>query len=84
MNAITHPRAGVWVFRVRSFTEPSVVYLAQFIRRRGWFCTCPDFTYRKLGRTRLCKHLRALRTLAALKHGISRLAVAIQAHGGAS
>ncbi len=55
---------GAQVFYVSSASKPGTEYTVQFIRRNGqcrWFCTCPDFTFRKLARKRWCKHI----TLAA-------------------
>ena len=55
---------GARVFYVGSESKPSTEYTVQFIRRNGqcrWFCTCPDFTYRRLSRKRHCKHIRFAR-----------------------
>ncbi len=48
---------GVWLIYVRSESRPGKWHAVQRLRGRGWFCTCEDFTYRKLARRQLCKHV---------------------------
>ena len=53
--------AGARVFYVSSESKLGTEYTVQFIRRnkqRRWFCTCADFTFRKLARKRWCKHIK--------------------------
>lgn len=67
---------GVRTFYIASESKPETEYVAQFVRRahqRRFFCTCPDFTFRRLSRRRHCKHLHELTARAREAHGISRL-----------
>jgi len=58
-------------------------YTLQHVRRCGqrrWFCTCPDFTYRRVAHKKHCKHLRQVAQLAKLAHGVTKLPAAIAAY----
>ena len=66
-------------FRVKSLTQPGVIYDVIYVRRKGqrrWFCSCKDFFFRHLASKRPshCKHLRILVSLAEKAHGVRRLA----------
>ena len=70
---------GVAIFYVQSESKPDVQYTVQYIRQgttRRWFCTCPDFFYRKLRRKKHCKHCREVAARAKQAGGVTRLQVA--------
>ena len=54
--------------RVKSLSQPGVLYNVMYIRRR-WACDCPDARYRK----RRCKHVQILALLARRMRGVRRL-----------
>ncbi len=69
-------RLGVHRFYFLSQSQPGTEYVVQHVRAYGqhrWFCNCPDFTYRRLPRKRLCKHARFLSHLVRLARGFRRL-----------
>ena len=79
-RAATNHTRGVRTLYVASESNPDKQDVAQHIRRshqQRWFCDCPDFTFRRIGRRRRCKHLRQLAAMARAKHGVSRLAKAV-------
>jgi len=66
--------AGVRTFYVRGSHGDR--YVVQDIRReerRGLFCTCKDFTFRRLATRGRCRHIRRLLDAARRAHGITRL-----------
>jgi hypothetical protein len=62
ITASANNRPGVRHFQV--IGDSGETYAVSFIRRSGvrrWFCTCKDFTYRRLALKRHCKHIHATR-----------------------
>ncbi|HEV2386780.1 MAG TPA: SWIM zinc finger family protein [Candidatus Acidoferrales bacterium] len=48
-------------------------YVVQYVRhahQRRFFCTCPDFTFRRLPKRRHCKHARRVAALVRPRSGI--------------
>lgn len=59
-------------------------YVATYIRtarRREWFCSCPDFQFRRLAQRRHCKHLRQLVEMVKLAGGLRKLLALAQPEG---
>ncbi len=72
---------GKQAFLVGSERMAGVEYTVEHVRANGtrrFFCSCPDFQYRKIRRKRHCKHARKVATLAKVARGISRLYAAVE------
>lgn len=52
---------GIKLLYVQSDSRPGRSHTVQRLRRRGWFCSCEDFQFRRLARRRHCKHIRFAR-----------------------
>lgn len=53
--------------KVRSFTRPSTYYWTGRTIR-GWYCSCPDATYRQ----RVCKHQKLVASIFDYKRAWNR------------
>lgn len=74
---------GVRTFYVESRTVPGKEHTCQYVRRgkmRRWYCTCGDFTYRRLPKMRHCDHLKELVILAKGLGGVTKLVKALRLH----
>lgn len=72
---------GVRTFYLQSQSKPDVEYSVSYIRRAHmarWSCQCPDFFHRRQVRRRNCKHIKALRQLAAEMGGLTKLIEAVR------
>lgn len=78
IRAANNHTPGVRTFYLTS--DSGKEYTLQHVRRAGqrrWYCTCPDFTYRRVAHKRHCKHLKQVAKLAQLAKGVSHLPAAI-------
>ena len=68
-----------------STPRPVHIYILHIQRKsKGgrYHCTCPSFTFQCWARQRPCKHLKAIKTLTKMMHGLTALAESLRPEGG--